>query len=76
MGMFQNLFIDGIQGALISSHAIKINCFSRILAPLSEQNTEERVVVGRLVVNIDTFFSSLEILNAITDQIKQQTTID
>lgn len=69
-GHTHELYIDGMHGALIAGHTIKLNCFSRLLNSTSDQETEERIVVGRLVMGIDTFFSTVEWLNSIASQLK------
>jgi len=70
-GHLPELYIDGMHGALVWGSTIKLNCFSRILNTSLEPDTEERVVVGRVVMGVDTFFATVEWLNSIANQIKQ-----
>src|SRR5262245_18999105 len=70
-GINPEIYIDGMQGVVILGPVIKINCFTRGFAtPAAAGQVEERDVACRLVMGIDTFFSVVDWLKSVSDDLR------
>lgn len=68
-----DLYVDGFHGISASGATIKINLFTRVAPDADKVITHERrEVVCRLVLGLDTFFSVVQALGGVADQLRGQ----
>lgn len=67
------VYTDGVQGVVAAGPIIKINWFSRGSTPpvTGPQQIEERDVVVRTVMGLDTFFAVLDFLKSVEAELRQ-----
>jgi hypothetical protein len=70
-GIAQELYIDGMQGLTVVGPVVKINCFTRgAQTPAQTGAVEEREVVCRLVMGVDTFLAITEWLRSVESELR------